>query len=157
MEYIRQKNKRYVPVGFVMEVRNSQSLVSKHKGNRKSTTRGRGRARLRWKERETPTEWDFFLKKNLCNPHLLRKGCIVAPLKTAKEACMMFSVPNLIAWTQLKHQTLHHTPTLTLMNLHKRHIDTGQKNHYGGKAATISSMHHLPGQVNTATIKINPK
>lgn len=95
-------------------------------------------------KRKRNTYWmGYFL--NLCNPHFYSAR---VPLKTAKEACMMFSVPNLVAWTQLKHQTLHHTPTLILMNLHIRHTDTGQKNHYGGKAATISPMHHPTGQVN---------
>lgn len=87
---------------------------------------------------------------NLRNPHFYTAR---VPLKTAKDVCMMSSVANLAPWTQLKAQTLHHTPTLTLMTPHIRHTDTGQKNHYVEKPVKISPTHHPTGQDNHCNLR----
>lgn len=134
-----------VLLASVIEVRNckEQFLVSSTKGTGKNSMQERSRARERWKERETHTEWDIFFKTYATHTFTLT-------LKTAKEVCMMFSVPNLAVWAQLK--ALHHTPTLTPLTHHIRFTDTGQKSHYGEKAATFSSMHHPTGQDNCCNL-----
>lgn len=58
---MRQNNKMYVPLASVMDVRNSQSLVSKHKGNRKKHHVGK-KQRKRKMKKETPIEWDTFFQ-----------------------------------------------------------------------------------------------